>query len=54
MNDMPPEKDLRDIPTCDLQQELNRRDGVQCVFLGPEDTLTKTVKGPAWVVINRD
>ncbi|MFG5380111.1 BC1881 family protein [Yoonia sp. R2-816] len=45
---------LRDIPTCDLQRELSRREGVQAVFLGPDDKLTKTVQGPAWVTVNRD
>lgn len=55
MNDMTPKKvDLSGIPTCDLNRELIRREGVQAVFLGPKDTLSNTVRGPAWVIVNRD
>lgn len=45
---------LANIPTAELHAELIRRDGVRTVFLGPEDRLTHTVQGPAWVVVNRD
>lgn len=45
---------LSTIPTCDLHRELIRREGVEAVFLGPNDKITKEVRGPAWVVVNRD
>lgn len=45
---------LADVETCDLNREMLRRDGVEAVFLGPEDRLTKTHFGPAWVIVNRD
>jgi hypothetical protein len=45
---------LQDISTCELQRELSRREGVQVIFLGPDDMITKTVLGPAWLVVNRD
>lgn len=46
--------DLSQISTWDLHRELTKREGVEAVFLGPNDTITKTVRGPAWVVVNRD
>lgn len=45
---------LRGIPTCKLHRELLQREGIDAVFLGPEDKITKTVKGPAWLIVNRD
>ena len=55
MNDHAPLRaDLSEVPTCDLHRELIRREGVEAVFLGPKDEITKTVRGPAWVVVNRD
>ena len=54
MNDISSARTLQDIPTYELQRELARREGVQAIFLGPDDKLTKTVQGPAWVVVNRD
>ncbi len=54
MNDMSPAQALHDVPTCELHRELIRREGVQAMFLGPDDKVTKTVQGPAWLVINRD
>ena len=54
MNDMSPVSVLQDIPTCDLHKELIRREGVEALFLGPKDEMTKHVRGPAWVVVNRD
>ncbi len=46
--------DLTEVPTCDLHQELIGRDGIEAIFLGPDDAITKAVRGPAWVIINRD
>jgi hypothetical protein len=46
--------DLSQIPTCDLHRELIKREGVSAVFLGPQDRITKTVQGPAWVIVNAD
>lgn len=46
--------DLSKVPTCDLHRELINREGVEAVFLGPQDSITKTVRGPAWVIVNRD
>lgn len=48
------QRPLSQIPTCELQQELIRREGVEATFLGPRDEITKFVIGPAWVVVNRD
>lgn len=45
---------LGGFPTCELHRELLKRAGIDAVFLGPEDKITKTVKGPAWLIINRD
>jgi|TARA_R110002124_G_scaffold235667_1_gene400956 hypothetical protein len=54
MNDMTPTRSLADVSTCDLNQELIRRDGVEAIFLGPRDSITKEVRGPAWLIVNRD
>ena len=54
MNDMSPTRSLADVPTCDLHEELIRREGVEAFFLGPKDQVTKHVRGPAWVIVNRD
>ena len=54
MNDMAPPISLTDVATVDLHREIIKRDGVTAVFLGPKDEITKTVRGPAWVVVNRD
>ncbi|UOA14489.1 BC1881 family protein [Sulfitobacter dubius] len=45
---------LAEIPTCELNEEIIKRAGVEAVFLGPEDRLVKVVSGPAWVIVNRD
>ncbi|NDK36939.1 BC1881 family protein [Rhodovulum sulfidophilum] len=45
---------LSDVATCDLHNELIKREGVTAVFLGPDDKITKTVHGPAWIIVNRD
>jgi hypothetical protein len=55
MNDVAALKaDLSQIQTCDLHRELIKREGVESVFLGPEDSITKVVRGPAWLIVNRD
>ena len=54
MNDMTPPARLEAISTSDLHNELIKREGVTAVFLGPEDEIKKTVRGPAWVIVNRD
>lgn len=54
MNDMTPHVRLSDVPTCELHSELIKREGVTAVFLGPDDEIKKTVRGPAWVIVNRD
>lgn len=54
MNDMTPPLRLSDVPTSELHAELIKREGVTAVFLGPNDTLAKEVRGPAWVIVNRD
>lgn len=54
MNDMTPQKMLTDVPTSEIHNELIRREGVSALFLGPEDKITKVVRGPAWAIINRD
>jgi hypothetical protein len=55
MNDVAEVKaDLSQVPTCDLHRELIKREGVEAFFLGPNDTITKEVRGPAWVIVNRD
>ncbi|WP_108813545.1 BC1881 family protein [Loktanella sp. Alg231-35] len=46
--------DLTNITTCELHRELLKREGVQSCFLGPEDKLFQVVRGPAWVIVNRD
>jgi hypothetical protein len=46
--------DLSQVSTRDLNAELARRDGVSAVFLGPDDELRRVVRGPAWVLVNRD
>lgn len=51
MKDTP---DLSHVTTKDLQAELLRREGVTATFLGPKDEITKNVRGPAWVIVNRD
>ncbi|MDE4176357.1 BC1881 family protein [Phaeobacter sp. PT47_59] len=51
---IPGRADLSEIPTCDLHAELIKREGVTATFLGPEDELKKVVRGPAWVIVNRD
>ena len=45
---------LSDVPTCELNAELIKRLGVQAIFLGPNDSLTKEFRGPAWIIVNRD
>lgn len=55
MNDMAKSvADLSDVPTCVLHAELIKREGVTAIFLGPEDRINKAVRGPAWVIVNRD
>lgn len=54
MKDMTPPISLTDFATVDLHRELIKRDGVTADFLGPKDEITKTIRGPAWVVVNRD
>lgn len=54
MNDMAPQKMLADVPTSELNNEIVRREGVSALFLGPDDKITKVVRGPAWLIINRD
>ena len=54
MNAMTPTKTLADVPTVELHAELIRREGVTAVFLGPEERITRVVRGPAWVIVNRD
>lgn len=51
---MPSVNPLTNVPTCDLHAELILREGVEAVFLGPEDEIKKHVRGPAWVIVNRD
>ncbi|MDE4274767.1 BC1881 family protein [Phaeobacter gallaeciensis] len=51
---IPHRADLSEIPTCDLHDELIKREAVTATFLGPEDELKKVVRGPAWVIVNRD
>lgn len=46
--------DLSQVPTCDLHEELIKREGVSAFFLGPDDEIKETVRGPAWVIVNRD
>ncbi|WP_410056074.1 BC1881 family protein [Roseobacter sp. HKCCA0434] len=54
MNDITPPVQLAHTLTRDLNDELIKREGVNAIFRGPDDTITKTVRGPAWVLINRD
>lgn len=54
MNDMKGHVQLADVPTCELHAELIKRGGITAVFLGPEDEIKKVVRGPAWVIVNRD
>lgn len=54
MNDMTPPVRLDEVPTCDLHAEFIKREGVSAIFLGPDDEIKKTVRGPAWVIVNRD
>ncbi|MGC9368819.1 MAG: BC1881 family protein [Paracoccaceae bacterium] len=54
MNDMYNTVRLSDVQTCELHAELIKREGVSAVFLGPKDEITKTVRGPAWVIVNQD
>ena len=55
MNDLSPHQtDLSQVQTCDLHRELVKREGVDAVFLGPDDKITKIVRGPAWIIVNRD
>lgn len=46
--------DLSKVTTAELHQELIKREGVTATFLGPQDSLTQTVRGSAWVIVNRD
>lgn len=50
----PAKASLADFSTKDLHEELIKRNGVDAICLGPEDRITKTVFGPAWVIVNRD
>ncbi|HEV7268174.1 MAG TPA: BC1881 family protein [Falsiroseomonas sp.] len=53
---------LRAVPTCDLQWELERREGVQAFILGPDTQVEITVdgvrrysgQGPMTVTVNID
>lgn len=54
MNDMSRAQALKEVQTVDLHEELIRREGVEALFLGPEDEIVKHVRGPAWVIVNRD
>ena len=47
-------EDLSSIATPDINGELIGRAGVEAMFLGPDDRLTKTLFGPAWVIVSRD
>jgi hypothetical protein len=46
--------DLSKVPTCALNAELIKREGVSSLFLGPDDEIKKVGRGPAWIVVNRD
>ena len=45
---------LTHVSTRDLHNELIKREGVTAVFLGPDDELKSVVRGPAWIIVNRD
>ena len=53
---------LRDAPTCEVQRELERREGVHAYRLGPDAAVEITVDGvrryagpgPMTVTVNRD
>lgn len=53
---------LRDAPTCEVQWELERREGVHAYRLGPDAAVEITVdgesrftgRGPMTVTVNRD
>ena len=54
MDDKLPTQALKEVETADLHDELISRKGVEALFLGPKDEIVKHVRGPAWVIINRD
>ena len=42
------------VPTCFLQWELSKREGVTATVLGVGDTTTVEAKGPCTVTVNTD
>lgn len=45
---------LSDIPTCELVEELRRREGVESVDLSPYAEATVPAEGPAVVLVVTD
>lgn len=45
------EKDLSKFYTCELVEELMKREGVEPQFVDPYDTVTVNVEGPAIVMV---
>ncbi len=44
-----PKSVLQNIPTCKIQWELDRREGVQSKSIGIADSVEITVNGTTWV-----
>ena len=43
--------DLSKIPTCDLVEELKKRDGIETTIAEPYEDVTVSVNGPAIVFV---
>lgn len=46
--------DLKDVKTCDLVEELKRREGVETEFAEPHEDKKISVNGPAVILIVSD
>ncbi|WP_347450730.1 BC1881 family protein [Acetoanaerobium noterae] len=42
---------LCEILTCDLVEELKKREGVTVQYAGPEDEINETIQGPAILLV---
>lgn len=51
---MAADMDLREVKTCELVEELKRREGVQTEYAEPHKDRKITVNGPACVLIVTD
>lgn len=47
-------QNMKDIPTCQLVEELRRREGVEVTVAEPYEDVTVTANGPAVILLVTD